>query len=178
MKKFLIASLLLACSVLTARSQTSLPVQYQELIYKLIEQTPALPAAKPQSTNRLMDFAKSMIGIRYRYASSNPKRGFDCSGFVSYVFHNFGFNVPRSSREFASKGQPKTLEEAQVGDVILFTGTNSKVRQIGHVGIIYSINGDDIQFIHSSSGGAKGVTITSLNEGFYRKRFMKVVSIL
>ena len=119
-----------------------------------------------------------MIGTRYRYASSNPKIGFDCSGFVNYVFKNFGVNAPRSSRDFATKGQDKKLADAQVGDVIVFTGTNSRVRRVGHVGIISEVDGDEIKFIHSSSGSAKGVTITSLSEGFYKKRFMKVVSIL
>jgi len=178
MKKSIIISFFLSFSMFAARSQNTTPVQYKELVSKLMEITPAMPASKPQSTNRLLEFAKSMIGIPYRYASSNPKRGFDCSGFVSYVFQNFGFKVPRSSREFASRGEAKNLEDAQIGDVILFTGTNSRVRRIGHVGIVYSIDGDEIKFIHSSSGSKKGVTITSLNEGFYKKRFMKIVSIL
>lgn len=178
MKKSIILSLFLSFSFFAAQSQSTVPVQYQDLVSRIMEHVPAQPSPKSESTNVLMEFAKSMIGIRYRYASSNPKKGFDCSGFVSYVFQNFGFKVPRSSREFASSGEAKSLSDAKIGDIILFTGTNSRVRRIGHVGIIYSVNGDDIKFIHSSSGGAKGVTITSLNDGFYKKRFMKLVSIL
>lgn len=178
MKKILIVFLLLLSGTLTVKSQSTVPAQYQDLVSRLMENLPAQPAPKPESTNRLLEFAKSMLGIRYRYASSSPKRGFDCSGFVSYVFQNFGFKVPRSSREFASSGESKSLSDAKIGDVILFTGTNSRSRNPGHVGIIYSISGDDIKFIHSSSGNHKGVTITSLNEGFYRKRFLKVVSVL
>ena len=94
------------------------------------------------------------------------------------MFSNFGFKVPRSSRDFAASGESKKLADAKIGDVILFTGTNSRNRTPGHVGIIYSIVGDEVKFIHSSSGNAKGVTISSLDEGFYKKRFMKVVSIL
>jgi len=60
----------------------------------------------------------------------------------------------------------------------LFTGTNSRSRTPGHVGIVYSIDGDEVKFIHSSSGHAKGVTISSLDDGFYKKRFLKIVSIL
>lgn len=165
-------------SVFAAKSQTTVPLQYQELVNKLTEQNPAKKTQPVESTNRLLDFAKSMLGIRYRSASSSPSRGFDCSGFVNYVFSNFGFKVPRSSREFATSGEAKKLEDAKIGDVILFTGTNSRSRTPGHVGIIYSINGDEIKFIHSSSGNAKGVTISSLEEGFYKKRFLKVVSIL
>ncbi|RYD76048.1 MAG: CHAP domain-containing protein, partial [Sphingobacteriales bacterium] len=103
--------------------------------------------------------------------------GFDCSGFVSYVFSNFGFKVPRSSREFSGAGKETSLENAKVGDVLIFTGSNSKVRRIGHVGIVYSIDSDGIKFIHASSGKAHSVTITEL-DGHYRNRFMKIVSIL
>nr|WP_121271269.1 C40 family peptidase [Pedobacter schmidteae] len=178
MKRVPILFCLLFICVFAARSQTTVPVQYQQLVNKMIEQAPANKIPKTESPNRLLEFAKSMLGIRYRSASSSPSRGFDCSGFVNYVFSNFGFKVPRSSREFATSGEAKKLEEAKIGDVILFTGTNSRSRTPGHVGIIYSIDGDEIKFIHSSSGNAKGVTISSLEEGFYKKRFLKVVSIL
>lgn len=187
MKKTIILFSILFCSTIAVKSQTTIPVQYQELVNKISRQTPVEGIGEQKkteeikevpSTSRLMDFAKSMLGIRYRTASSNPKRGFDCSGFVNYVFSNFGFKVPRSSRDFASSGETKKLEDAKIGDVILFTGTNSRNRRPGHVGIIYSIEGDDVKFIHSSSGGAKGVTITSLSDGFYKKRFIKVVSVL
>lgn len=178
MKRFPILFCFLFISAFAAKSQTTVPVQYQQLVSKLTEQNPANQIKKTESPNRLLDFAKSMLGIRYRSASSSPNRGFDCSGFVNYVFSNFGFKVPRSSREFATSGESKKLEDAKIGDVILFTGTNSRSRTPGHVGIIYSINGDEVKFIHSSSGNAKGVTISSLDEGFYKKRFLKVVSIL
>lgn len=178
MKRSLIVFCLIFPSVFAAKSQTTVPLQYQQLVSKLTEQNPARKVQQTESPNRLLEFAKSMLGIRYRSASSSPSRGFDCSGFVNYVFSNFGFKVPRSSREFATSGEAKKLEDAKIGDVILFTGTNSRSRTPGHVGIIYSINGDEVKFIHSSSGNAKGVTISSLDEGFYKKRFLKVVSIL
>jgi len=130
-----------------------------------------------QYSDQLIGFAKKLIGVPYRYASSSPKKGFDCSGFVNYVFKNIGFDVPRSSPDFASAGTPVKLAEAKVGDVLIFTGSNPKQRKIGHVGIIYSIDGDDIKFIHSSSGRSKGVTITPL-DGYYKSRFMKAVSII
>lgn len=182
MKKTLILFSLICLSASIVKSQTTIPVQYQEMVNKLIKQLPE-PKEKQEeivttSPNKLLDFAKSMLGIRYRTASSSPSRGFDCSGFVNYVFSNFGFKVPRSSRDFAASGESKKLQDAKIGDVILFTGTNSRSRTPGHVGIVYSIDGDEVKFIHSSSGHAKGVTISSLDEGFYKKRFLKIVSIL
>ncbi|RZL18841.1 MAG: NlpC/P60 family protein [Pedobacter sp.] len=182
MKKTLILFSLIGLSLSFAKAQTTIPVQYQEMVNKLIRQLPEQKEKQEievsTTPNKLLDFAKTMLGIRYRSASSSPSRGFDCSGFVNYVFSNFGFKVPRSSRDFAASGESKKLEDAKIGDVILFTGTNSRSRTPGHVGIVYSVDGDEVKFIHSSSGHAKGVTITSLDEGFYKKRFLKIVSIL
>jgi len=164
-------SLLLFCFVVlfaaSGKSQT-VPVKYQELLKKMVTN---------KTSNQLIGFAKTLIGIPYRYASSNPAVGFDCSGFVSYVFHNFGFNVPRSSTEFNQAGTPVKLENAKVGDVLIFTGTNPRRRVVGHVGIIADIEGDTIKFIHSTSGKAHGVTVTTLNP-YYKSRLMKAVSIL
>lgn len=152
----------------------SLPAQYQEMMNKILSK---IPTVNTGPATQLLDFAKSMIGIPYRYASSNPDKGFDCSGFVNYVFSNFGFKVPRSSKEFANTGVPIKLNEAKVGDVLIFTGTNPKVKRIGHVGIIYSINNGEIKFIHATSGKAQGVTITDFN-AYYKSRFIKAVSII
>jgi len=176
MKKALLIFCFLFCLSFAVKAQdnASLPQQYQKMMEKILSK---IPSVATSSASQLLDFAKSMIGTRYRYASSNPSKGFDCSGFVNYVFSNFGFKVPRSSPEFASTGVPVKLEDAKVGDVLIFTGSNPRVRKIGHVGIIYSIENGEIKFIHSSSGKANGVTITDLN-GYYKSRFMKAVSII
>ena len=124
----------------------------------------------------LIDYAKTLKGIRYKYASADPKKGFDCSGFVMYVFKHFQISVPRSSIDYTKVGSAIELPSAQPGDVILFTGANSKVRRVGHVGIITQ-GGDNITFIHASSGKTYSVTETTLSE-HYKKRFVKVVRIL
>ncbi|RZL09919.1 MAG: NlpC/P60 family protein [Pedobacter sp.] len=178
MKKVIILFIMLSLGSLGVKAQTTIPVQYQQLVSTLSKQLPQKNEKEVTTADRILEFAKTMLGVRYRVASSSPKKGFDCSGFVNYVFSNFGFKVPRSSRDFAASGETRKLEDAKIGDVILFTGTNSRNRTPGHVGIIYSIDNDEVKFIHSSSGNAKGVTISSLDEGFYKKRFMKVVSIL
>ncbi|SFG91357.1 C40 family peptidase [Pedobacter insulae] len=175
MKRTLLTFCLLAFFTLTSRAQdnTSLPRQYQKMMGKIFDKIPEVANPAVQ----LLDFAKSMIGTPYRYASSNPDKGFDCSGFVNYVFKNFGFSVPRSSPEFARAGVPVKLNEAKVGDVLIFTGSNPRVRKIGHVGIISSIEDGEIKFIHSTSGKAHGVTITDF-DGYYKSRFIKAVSII
>jgi len=182
MKKIIIPILFFILSATAGKAQTVLPLQYQELVKKLVDNLPknasnTLGQSSKTSSTSLIDFAKSMLGIPYRYATSNPKVGFDCSGFVSYVFSNFGFKVPRSSREFSSTGKETTLADVKVGDVLIFTGTNPRIRKIGHVGIVYAIDDSGIKFIHSTSGKAHGVTITEFDD-YYKSRFMKAVSIL
>jgi cell wall-associated NlpC family hydrolase len=125
----------------------------------------------------LIAYAQTFKGTRYKYASADPKKGFDCSGFVMYVFNHFQMSVPRSSIDFTRVGNKVELPSAKPGDVILFTGANSKIRKVGHVGIITQAAGDSIVFIHASSGKKYSVTETKLN-AHYKARFMKVVRLL
>jgi lipoprotein Spr len=130
------------------------------------------------TSNNILEFAESLIGTRYRPATSDPNRGFDCSGFVSYVFKNFNFTVPRSSCEFISVGEKIRFEDAKPGDIILFTGTKKHTRKIGHIGIVYQGGNDDqFKFIHSTSGKEYGVTISSMDKN-YRRRFVQIIRLL
>ncbi len=124
----------------------------------------------------LIAFAKTLIGTPYKYASVDPAQGLDCSGFITYVFNHFNIIVPRSSVDFTNYGITINERDAKAGDLILFTGTDSTTKAVGHMGIVVSNKNDDINFIHSTSGHANGVTITGLNK-FYRKRFVKVIRI-
>jgi len=127
---------------------------------------------KKNKIDSLIKFAKSLIGTPYKYASTDPSVGFDCSGFINYVFNHFNIKVPRSSKDFRNAGKKIALGDSKPGDLILFTGTNPAEREIGHIGLIIS-NKNGISFIHSSSGKADGVVITDLND-YYRSRFVKV----
>jgi hypothetical protein len=125
----------------------------------------------------LLAFARTLIGIPYLYASTDPSKGFDCSGFITYVFNHFGVSVPRSSVDFTNYGRDIDTSQARPGDIILFTGTDSTVRIVGHMGIIESVRDGRIHFIHSTSGRNNlGVVITPF-EKYYRSRFVKVIRI-
>jgi cell wall-associated NlpC family hydrolase len=124
---------------------------------------------------KLLEFSKTLKGIPYKYGSTDPKKGFDCSGFITYVFNHFDITVPRSSVQFTDEGTPVSLAESKPGDLILFTGIDSTIRKVGHMGII-THSGDSIVFIHSTSGKAHGVTETTLND-YYMGRFMKVIRV-
>jgi len=129
------------------------------------------------SGDSLVHFAQDLIGTPYRPATSDPSVGFDCSGFVSYVFKSFNFSVPRSSGEFLNIGEKVELADSKPGDIIIFTSPKKHAHRIGHVGIIYSNNSDGIKFIHSTSGKEYGVTITAMDDT-YTNRFVQVVRVL
>lgn len=122
--------------------------------------------------DELVAYAKTLVGIPYLYASVDPAQGFDCSGFITYVFNHFQIAVPRSSIDFTKVGKAVDVQSAKKGDLILFTGIFDSVRIVGHMGIITE-NTDSLRFIHSTSGKAYGVTVSSYTE-HYKKRFVKV----
>ena len=123
----------------------------------------------------LVDFAKTLIGVPYLYGSTDPTKGFDCSGFITYVFKHFNIAVPRSSIDFTNVGNEVSAAQAKEGDLILFTGTDSSERFVGHMGIVVS-NSDTLRFIHSTSGKQYSVTITPLNN-YYKGRYVKTIRI-
>ncbi len=125
----------------------------------------------------LISFARSYLGTPYHYASSNPKKGFDCSGFVNFVFRNFKINLPRSSREFKTMGRDLKPEEFKVGDVVVFRSFRNKAR-IGHVGIICEANGMHSKFIHSATSQKRGVVVSDLGSGTYAHRFYRCIDVI
>ena len=124
----------------------------------------------------LVAFGKSLVGTPYLYASSDPANGFDCSGFITYVFNHFGIAVPRSSVDFTDMGIEIPTDFARPGDLILFTGTDSTIRIVGHMGIVESNERGNLLFLHSTSGKAYGVVISPL-KGYYEARFVKVIRV-
>jgi len=127
----------------------------------------------------LIKFAESLVGTPYVYGSSDPKVGFDCSGFITYIFNHFKVNVPRSSHQFTTMGTTVSLEMAKRGDLILFADPDhddSNSSEVGHIGLITSNENKVISFIHSTSGKAMSVTVTPMSE-HYKKRFVRVARL-
>lgn len=126
----------------------------------------------------VINFAKDLIGTTYSYGGCSTN-GFDCSGFVKYVYQTFEIELPRTSSSYHNIGKEIDLQSAKTGDIILFTGTNYKKRTIGHVGVIVKNENGTIDFIHSSSSKRHyGVTITRYNDSGYVRRFIKVIDVL
>ncbi len=128
------------------------------------------------SSDSIANFAQTLLGTPYLWASTDPAQGFDCSGFITYVFNHYKIKVPRSSYEFGNVGTTISLAESKKGDLILFTGTDSSERKIGHMGIVLTHNNGDLTFIHSSSGKAHGVTVSPLDK-YYQGRFVKTIRL-
>lgn len=115
---------------------------------------------------QIVDYSKKLQGIRYVYGGSSTK-GFDCSGFVSYVFKKFGITLDRTSRGMGKGGTPVKKADLQLGDLVFFD-TNGGLNGINHVGIYIGSN----KFIHASSYLNRRVTISSLSDKYYSKTYM------
>ncbi len=132
---------------------------------------------KKVRSDSLVAFAESLIGIPYKYASTDPLIGFDCSGFITYVFNHYNIDVPRSSKDFVNTGTEIPVTKSRRGDLILFTGTDSTERIIGHMGIVVSNSSEGVKFIHATSGKAHSVVITPFSD-YYKSRFVKTIRVL
>ncbi len=148
-------------------------------------QETAVPATPGKTENvrkdidrsALIAYAKQYLGTPYRRAGSDPRKGFDCSGFVDFVYRHFDLKLPRSSKEFKAIGTALKPEEFKVGDVLVFYGFRDK-SHIGHVAIVCEANGMKSRFIHASSGRKHSVTISDLDTDGYRRRFYKCIDVI
>lgn len=134
------------------------------------------PAARADSVVR---FAMEQLGTPYVYAGATPASGFDCSGFVMYVYGRFGVAVPHSTALLIDTGRPVPRDQAQPGDIVVFTGTAPTSSVPGHAGIIISRAGEPIRFVHSSSARREsGVKVSAVAGTDYERRFMGVRRVL
>lgn len=124
--------------------------QEQQVSRGLIDRVPAV-----------LDFAKEYLGIRYRSGGVTPA-GFDCSGYVQYVFKNFGIDLVHNAAGQYKSGTIIKKEELSPGDLVFF---NTGGYGISHSGIYVGDN----QFIHASS--SRGIRVDSMNDGYWGPRY-------
>jgi cell wall-associated NlpC family hydrolase len=130
---------------------------------------------KSSLRDRVDVFGKDLLGIPYSYAGTS-REGFDCSGFIYYVFKNFDITVPRSSSQFADFGEEVAIDQIQKGDILVFLSPTRD--EIGHLGIVTNPKGMETEFIHASSGKEMQVMISSLKQPGYNRRFVKAVRVI
>ena len=106
--------------------------------------------------------AQKHIGTRYKFGGTTPA-GFDCSGFVRWVYQQFDIALPRTAREQTTIGKEISPEELKIGDIVVF-----RTGRTGYHSGIYI--GND-HFIHSPSSG-KSIRETSLKAGYFANRLI------
>jgi N-acetylmuramoyl-L-alanine amidase len=111
--------------------------------------------------NSVIEYAKKFLGKKYVMGGNGPNV-FDCSGFVKYVYSNFGVNLSRTTYTQVKEGVFVSKQNLREGDLVFF-GSKSNVNHVG----IYISNGN---FIHASSPGDV-VKISSLNSGYYLENY-------
>ncbi|NRT16412.1 cell wall-associated NlpC family hydrolase [Flavobacterium sp. 28A] len=128
-----------------------------------------------QLRDSIVVFGNELLGTPYVTAGTSSK-GFDCSGFVYYVFKEFEIKVPRSSSLFKNFGEEIPIADVKKGDILLFLSPTRNA--IGHIGIVSEPNGMQSNFIHASSSKKMQVMISSLTQKGYTRRFVKAVRVL
>ncbi|MBD7943120.1 C40 family peptidase [Psychrobacillus sp. Sa2BUA9] len=114
-------------------------------------------AASTVASNKIVSSANNLIGIKYRYGGTT-KAGFDCSGFIGYVYKSNGITLPRTAAGMYSKGTSVKKANLAVGDLVFF---NTSGKGVSHVGMFIG-NG---KFIHAST--SKGVRVDKINDPYY-----------
>lgn len=123
------------------------------------------PVVSGGNGEAVVEYAKQYLGYRYVSGGASPSTGFDCSGFTSYVYKNFGVTLSRTSRGQINNGVAVEKSNLQPGDIVVFN--NEANTAIGHVGIY--IGGGN--FIHAANA-REGVKITSLSSSYYVTRYV------
>ena len=156
----------------TTKSATPTPIAkhfQRETIAKSFE-----PKSEITNNTSLIKEAKRYIGVPYRWGGNSPKSGFDCSGFICYVYNKMGKHLPRTTNQLASSGKRTQVHRTEPGDLIFFS---HKGRGIDHVGMVIQNNGKQLKVIHSSS--SSGVVITDIKSSkYWSTRVRKAVKVL
>ncbi|OGO76707.1 MAG: hypothetical protein A2Y23_10880 [Clostridiales bacterium GWB2_37_7] len=116
-----------------------------------------------EAGSKIAAYAKKFLGVPYKWGSSSGK-SFDCSGYVMYVFKNFGISLGHGADDQFSAGSKVAKADLQPGDAVFFT---TYTKGASHVGIYVGDN----KFIHASSSGG-GVIITALDSSYYKSRYL------
>ncbi len=129
------------------------------------------------TVTRLLSLAANYLGYPYVWGGTT-ERGFDCSGFMYFLFNKIGRPIPRMPADQCLLGPDIPYSKIEPGDLIFFKSGNVNSNWIGHVGMAYDRDANgNIRFIHAE-GKKTGVVITLLENQYYKKRFLRATRIL
>lgn len=139
------------------------------------EKSNGLSAASSKMIDDLLAEGKTHIGKRYVHGAKGPS-AFDCSGFTSYVYRQFGYNISPASRMQYNEGTAVDRHNLRKGDLVFFSSPRSGKGVVGHVGIVVSADNEtgNFKFIHAS---VRGVKISDF-EGYYVSRYIGAKRII
>ena len=124
--------------------------------------------------DEVINTALTFSGVRYKFGGTTRK-GMDCSGLLYISFGEHDVQLPRTSIHMAEEGKKIRIKDVEKGDLLFFK-TQKRAKRINHVGMVVNVDGDEIKFIHAST--SRGVTVSSLREGFWNSAFVKATRIL
>lgn len=133
------------------------------------EASKVISAATEELLNDLLSEARTHLGKRYSRGSKGPS-AFDCSGFSSYVYRQFGYSLSPSSRDQYNQGEKVDRKDLRKGDLVFFKGRSIN-GGVGHVGIV--VDADEkgnFSFIHAST--SSGIIVSNCKEPYYASRYV------
>ena len=122
------------------------------------------------TADNLINTALEYLGVKYRYGHSSPN-GFDCSGFTMYVFNKSNIPLTRTSvSQFHEGEKVERIENLKRGDLVFF-GSRTSTRSVGHVGIVTEVDsaGHNFKFVHASN---RGITVNKSTDSYYKVRYI------
>lgn len=130
------------------------------------------------SAAKIINYASRFLGTRYVLGAMGPS-AFDCSGFIGYVYRNFGITLDRTSRQQYLQGDKVTLGNLRPGDLLFFSSRSSGRGNVGHVAMVTEVNEDgSCKFIHASSGKGRVTYQNFPDNGYYQRNFIGARRIL
>ncbi len=120
---------------------------------------------KEKKIAHVIDEARTYIGTPYVWGGTS-RSGIDCSGLIYNCYQKIDVNLPRTAKEQSKIGSGKSWGSIRPGDLVYFKFKEKRDKWY-HSGMITSVEGDEIKFIHASS--SKGVVESSLNSDYYKK---------
>lgn len=163
MQKFLTVLLVALCGFAAAvrADEASAPLQPS---LTLAESSAAMMSRAVDGVQATLDQAMELLGIRYRRGGASPESGFDCSGFVRYVFsESLGLSLPHNAAAISQDGTRVDKKELQPGDLVFF---NTMRRAFSHVGIYLGNN----LFVHAPRSGGR-VRIEDMGDRYWSRRY-------